>query len=57
MPATGVDRLAFSIVWEMDEEGAVRSSWAGRSIIRSCAKLSYGHAQAVIDGAISILGG
>ncbi|KAK9807135.1 hypothetical protein WJX73_009531 [Symbiochloris irregularis] len=46
----GVDRLAFSIVWEMDEEGRVLSKWAGRSIIRSCAKLSYAHAQAVIDG-------
>ena len=24
--------------------------WFGRSIIRSCAKLSYDHAQAIIDG-------
>lgn len=24
--------------------------WVGRSIIRTCAKLAYGHAQQMIDG-------
>jgi DIS3-like exonuclease 2 len=44
-----VDRLAFSVLWDLDEEGRVRAHWAGRSLIRSCAKLSYGHAQAIIE--------
>ncbi len=35
----------------VSQEGEVRSQWAGRTIIDSCAKLAYGHAQAVIDGA------
>ena len=46
----GVDRLAFSIGWEMEADGTILSQWAGRSIICSCAKLAYGHAQAVISG-------
>ena len=41
----GVDRLAFSVVWEMSDEGDVLAQWAGRTVIRSCAKLAYGHAQ------------
>ncbi|XP_047737406.1 uncharacterized protein LOC108673168 isoform X2 [Hyalella azteca] len=43
------DRLTFSVVWEMDPQGQIVSCWFGRSIIRSCAKLSYEHAQKVID--------
>mmetsp|Transcript_57804 Transcript_57804/g.183268 ORF Transcript_57804/g.183268 Transcript_57804/m.183268 type:complete len:232 (-) Transcript_57804:191-886(-) len=46
----GVDRLAFSIGWEMEADGTILSQWAGRSVICSCAKLAYGHAQAVIAG-------
>ena len=41
----GVDRLAFSVVWEMSAAGDVLAQWAGRTVIRSCAKLAYGHAQ------------
>ncbi|KAF2352189.1 DIS3-like exonuclease 2 [Trinorchestia longiramus] len=43
------DRLAFSVIWDMDPEGNVESCWFGRTVIRSCAKLSYEHAQRVID--------
>lgn len=43
------DRLAFSVVWEMDKYGQVKSTWFGRTIIRSCAKLSYDHAQTILN--------
>ncbi|KAJ2882630.1 hypothetical protein H4R27_003315, partial [Coemansia aciculifera] len=47
----GVDRLAFSVMWEMDPETAiVRSTWFGRTIINSACKLAYDDAQSVIEG-------
>ncbi|KAJ2767011.1 hypothetical protein IWQ57_004127, partial [Coemansia nantahalensis] len=47
----GVDRLAFSVLWEMDPaSGAVCATWFGRSVIRSACKLSYDDAQAAIEG-------
>lgn len=46
----GVDRLAFSIFWDMNSAGEVLDHWIGRTIIRSCCKLSYEHAQNIIDG-------
>ncbi|KAK9829114.1 hypothetical protein WJX72_003965 [[Myrmecia] bisecta] len=46
----GVDRLSFSIVWELTPEGQIVDQWAGRSVICSCAKLSYDHAQQMIEG-------
>jgi DIS3-like exonuclease 2 len=46
----GVDRLAFSIIWEMDSSGKIKSTWAGRTIICSCGKLSYPQVQELIDG-------
>ncbi|KAL5035285.1 hypothetical protein BDEG_23256 [Batrachochytrium dendrobatidis JEL423] len=46
-----VDRLAFSVFWIFDAQGTIIGQPRfGRSVIRSCAKLSYEHAQAVIDG-------
>ncbi|KAJ3101714.1 DIS3-like exonuclease 2 [Phlyctochytrium planicorne] len=46
----GVDRLAFSVLFTMSPDGVVLSEpWFGRSVIRSCAKLSYDHAQCIID--------
>ncbi|GMT33113.1 hypothetical protein PFISCL1PPCAC_24410, partial [Pristionchus fissidentatus] len=45
----GVERLAFSVIWKMDREGNVKDEWFGRTIIRSCVKLSYEHAQDIID--------
>jgi exoribonuclease R len=52
----GVDRLAFSVVWRMREDGELVPNcppWFGRTLIRSCAKLDYGTAQRFIDGEIS----
>lgn len=45
----GEDKLTFSVVWSLTSEGRVRSEWFGRSIIRSCCKLSYEHAQDLLD--------
>jgi exoribonuclease R len=41
----GVDRLTFSVVWLMDDEAKILETWFGRSVIKSCAKLAYEHAQ------------
>ncbi|XP_024129553.1 DIS3-like exonuclease 2 isoform X1 [Oryzias melastigma] len=44
-----VDRLTFSVIWKLTPEGEVLSEWFGRSVIRSCVKLSYNHAQSLIE--------
>lgn len=41
----GVDRLSFSVVWKIDKDGEIWEEWFGRSIIRSCCKLTYDIAQ------------
>lgn len=46
----GVERLAFSITWDLTPKGKILAQWAGRSIIKSCVKLAYGHAQDIIEG-------
>lgn len=46
----GVDRLAFSCMWTMKPDGTIIDEWFGRTVIRSCCKLSYDIAQGVIDG-------
>ncbi|KAJ2558923.1 hypothetical protein EV175_000573 [Coemansia sp. RSA 1933] len=47
----GVDRLAFSVMWEMDPQTAtVQSTWFGRTIINSACKLAYDDAQHIIEG-------
>lgn len=43
------DKLAFSIMWEINLSGNVLTHWIGRSVIRSCCKLSYEDAQKIID--------
>jgi VacB/RNase II family 3'-5' exoribonuclease len=46
-----VDRFAFSVMWDLDEQGnIIGNEWIGRTIIRSCVKLSYTDAQKCIDG-------
>lgn len=50
----GVDRLAFSIFWDLNVSGEVLDRWVCRTVIRSCCKLSYDHAQDIIDGLISV---
>ncbi|WVZ73613.1 hypothetical protein U9M48_021899 [Paspalum notatum var. saurae] len=44
----GVDRLAFSIIWDIDPHGNIISRWIGRSVIFSCCKLSYDSVQDLI---------
>ncbi|KAJ8541700.1 hypothetical protein K7X08_002516 [Anisodus acutangulus] len=46
----GVDRLAISIFWDINQSGEFIQRWIGRTIIQSCCKLSYEHAQIIIDG-------
>ncbi|GKU87678.1 hypothetical protein SLEP1_g2040 [Rubroshorea leprosula] len=48
----GVDRLTFSIFWELNSSGNVVDRWIGRTVIRSCCKLSYKNAQDIIDGTV-----
>ncbi|XP_008332490.1 DIS3-like exonuclease 2 isoform X2 [Cynoglossus semilaevis] len=43
------DRLTFSVIWKITPEGKILSEWFGRSVISSCVKLSYDHAQCMIE--------
>lgn len=48
-----VERLAFSIFFKMNKDGEILEDQGiryGKSIIKSCAKMSYGEAQNIIDG-------
>ncbi len=45
----GVERLTFSVEWTMTPDGVVKSSSFARGVIKSAAKLAYGHVQDVID--------
>ncbi|OIW02421.1 hypothetical protein TanjilG_05014 [Lupinus angustifolius] len=47
----GVDRLAVSILLDMNHAGKVVDRWVGRSVIQSSCKLSYEHAQEIINRA------
>ncbi|XP_050905089.1 DIS3-like exonuclease 2 isoform X2 [Lathyrus oleraceus] len=47
----GVDRLAFSMLLDVNVDGDVVDRWIGRTVIHSCCKLSYEHAQGIIDNA------
>jgi DIS3-like exonuclease 2 len=55
----GVDRLAFSCIWVMNDKGEMEPDepWYGRTVIRSCAKLDYPTAQRMIEGVIKELPG
>lgn len=44
-----VDRLAFSVIWEMTPEAEIISTRYTKSVIRSCAAMSYVEAQARMD--------
>ncbi|XP_031390501.1 DIS3-like exonuclease 2 [Punica granatum] len=46
----GLDRLTFTIFWDIDGSGSIVHRWIGRTVIRSCCKLSYEHAQDILDG-------
>ncbi|XP_022090371.1 DIS3-like exonuclease 2 [Acanthaster planci] len=42
------DKLTFSFLWRLTEQGEILDEWCGRSVIRSCVKMSYDHAQGII---------
>lgn len=44
-----VDRLAFSVIWELDSNAKIVNTRFCKSVIRSCASLTYAEAQAKID--------
>ncbi|KAL3525159.1 hypothetical protein ACH5RR_013531 [Cinchona calisaya] len=44
-----VERLAFSVIWEMTPQAEIISTKYTKSVIRSCAALSYVEAQARMD--------
>ena len=50
------DRLTFSVVWKIDGSGVVQDEWMGKGIIRSRVKLSYEHAQEMIDNPEKVWG-
>ncbi len=45
----GKDRLTYSAVFEMKDDGSISKEWFGRSIIRSHARLTYEEAQKIMD--------
>lgn len=52
----GVERLAFSVMWDINLDGVVLDRWIGRTVVKSCCKLSYKHAQDILDGVINVEG-
>lgn len=42
-------RLAFSVIWKMDNAGNIKDTWFGKTVIKSCVKLAYEDAQSVIE--------
>ncbi|OAE18374.1 hypothetical protein AXG93_1783s1030 [Marchantia polymorpha subsp. ruderalis] len=44
-----VERLSFSVIWEMTPEAEIISAQFTKSIIKSCAAMSYAEAQARMD--------
>ncbi|KAI3978531.1 hypothetical protein MKX01_015706 [Papaver californicum] len=46
----GVDKFTFSIICDINVSGDVVHRWLGHTVIHSCCKLSYQHAQDILDG-------
>ncbi|MBN1340696.1 MAG: ribonuclease R [Bacteroidales bacterium] len=44
------DKLCFSVVFEMDENGNIRSEWFGKTVIRSSRRYHYEEVQEILDG-------
>ncbi|XP_027541530.1 DIS3-like exonuclease 2 isoform X1 [Neopelma chrysocephalum] len=49
------DRLTFSVMWKLTPEGKILDEWFGRTVICSCVKLSYEHAQIMIESPGKVL--
>lgn len=45
----GVDKLAFSVFWEMTPDAKMISHRFAKTVIHSCAQLAYEHAQSILD--------
>ncbi|KAJ2121337.1 hypothetical protein IW147_004365 [Coemansia sp. RSA 720] len=45
----GSDRLAVSVIWDMDKEYNVEHTWFGRTVIRSACEMCYEQAQELLD--------
>lgn len=45
----GLDRLSFSVFWEMTRQGEVVSSEFRKTVINSCTQLAYEHAQEMLE--------
>lgn len=45
----GSEKRTFSVFWEMTPDGHIISNYFTRSIIKSCTKLAYEHAQLMIE--------
>ncbi|XP_034831220.1 DIS3-like exonuclease 2 isoform X1 [Maniola hyperantus] len=45
----GVDKLAFSVFWEITQNAQVISHRFAKTVINSCCQLAYDHAQAVLE--------
>lgn len=45
----GVDKRAFSVLWEITKSGDIIKQYFTRSLVNSCAQLAYEHAQLMID--------
>ena len=44
------DRLAFSVIFTLDGEGKILSTWEGKTVIHSDRRYSYEEAQEIIEG-------
>ena len=45
----GEEKLTFSVVWIIDKNANIIDEWFGRTVIKSCIKLSYELAQDMLD--------
>lgn len=45
----GVDKLAFSVFWEITENAEVLNHRFAKTVIHSCSQLAYEHAQAILE--------
>lgn len=45
----GIDKLAFSVFWEITKDGKVLNHRFSKTVINSCAQLAYEHAQSVLE--------
>ncbi|KAF9906263.1 DIS3 mitotic control [Linnemannia zychae] len=45
-----VDRYAMSVMWVLDSEANVLTTWYGRSVIRSACEMEYEQAQGLLNG-------